>query len=165
MRADQLKSPGILSNGQTLRHQTAHAISRAETNLGHGAGDAAAKLIAFFDDCSAKVAAAVTASTPTAAQTTIAIDDNTLTVGQEATVTLTVKNSADQVLNNVPVVWSLDAASTAAGRSIVSKQDVTSNGGVATCVVKSTDTGTILVDADIAFLGATFNETVTATVA
>lgn len=165
MRADQLKSPGILSNGQSLRHQAAHAMSRAEINLSHGAGESATVLAAFFTDCAAKLAAAATAATPDATGTTIAIDDNTLAVEQEATITLTVKNAAGQVLNNVPVVWSLDAASTAAGRSIVSKQDVTSNGGVATCVVKSTGTGTILVDADIAFLGATFNETVTATVA
>lgn len=32
MRASDLPSPGALSNGQTLRHEAAHAISRAQIN-------------------------------------------------------------------------------------------------------------------------------------
>ena len=37
MRASDLPTPGILSNGQTLRHQTAIAISRAEINADRSA--------------------------------------------------------------------------------------------------------------------------------
>lgn len=48
MRASDLLSPGILSNGQTLRHQAAHAISRAEINAANGNVDTAERLLLFF---------------------------------------------------------------------------------------------------------------------
>ncbi|QPB11251.1 hypothetical protein [Providencia phage PSTNGR1] len=52
MRASDLPTPGILSNGQTLRHETAHAISRAEINADRSeTSDTAEQLRLFFEDC------------------------------------------------------------------------------------------------------------------
>jgi len=52
MRASDLPTPGILSNGQTLRHQTAIAISRAEINADRSeTSDTAENLRLFFEDC------------------------------------------------------------------------------------------------------------------
>lgn len=56
MRVTDLPSPGILSNGQTLRHQTAHAISRAEINLQRSENsDTAENLRLFFEDCAQRL--------------------------------------------------------------------------------------------------------------
>lgn len=55
MRASDLPTPGILSNGQTLRHETAHAISRAEINADRSVtSDTAEQLRLFFEDCARK---------------------------------------------------------------------------------------------------------------
>lgn len=55
MIASELPSPGLLANGQTLRHQTAHAISRAEINLDRSpTSDTAERLRLFFEDCARK---------------------------------------------------------------------------------------------------------------
>ena len=48
MRASDLLSPGLLANGQTLRHAAAHAISRAQINADRGSLSTAADLMAFF---------------------------------------------------------------------------------------------------------------------
>lgn len=57
MRASDLPTPGVLSNGQTLRHAAAHAISRAEINAANSPdSDTAAQLIVFFNACSAACA-------------------------------------------------------------------------------------------------------------
>lgn len=54
MRASELPSPGVLSNGQTLRHAAAHAISRAEINVQRSPdSDTAAQLLIFFNACAA----------------------------------------------------------------------------------------------------------------
>lgn len=60
MRASELPSPGILSNGQTLRHAAAHAISRAEINHDRSPdADTAVQLLAFFNACAAACAALI----------------------------------------------------------------------------------------------------------
>lgn len=48
MRASDLLSPGLLANGQTLRHAAAHAISRAQINAARGSLSTTADLMAFF---------------------------------------------------------------------------------------------------------------------
>lgn len=54
MRASELPTPGILSNGQTLRHAAAHAISRAQINADRSPdSDTAAQLLVFFNACAA----------------------------------------------------------------------------------------------------------------
>ena len=55
MRASDLPTPGILSNGQSLRHAAAHAISRAQIN-GEHSPDTALALKQFFEACAAAVA-------------------------------------------------------------------------------------------------------------
>lgn len=58
MLASNLPSPGVLSNGQTLRHASAHAISRAEINAGNSPdSDTAAQLLIFFNACAAACSA------------------------------------------------------------------------------------------------------------
>lgn len=60
MRASDLPSPGVLSNGQTLRHAAAHAISRAEINAARSPdSETAAELLIFFNACAAACAAIV----------------------------------------------------------------------------------------------------------
>lgn len=48
MRASDLLSPGLLANGQALRHAAAHAISRAQINADRGSLSTAADLLSFF---------------------------------------------------------------------------------------------------------------------
>ena len=60
MKASTLPSPGVLSNGQTLRHAAAHAISRAEINASRSPdSETAAELLIFFNACAAACAAVV----------------------------------------------------------------------------------------------------------
>lgn len=166
MRADQLKSPGVLANGQTLRHQSAHAISRAELNLAMGGIDTSNKLQEFFQDCIDKLTAAEAAYTPTAAQTTSSVDDATAALNQEVTFTVLVKNAAGTALAGVPILFSFDPTSTAAGRVFTTPVSVVSGaGGVASVKCKATGAGNMVLDADISFNGATVNETATVVVA
>lgn len=68
MRDTSIVSPGILSNGFLIRREAAKAISTIEIQCARTAGGktpAAAKLKAFFDDCSSKLAAFVEVVLPT----------------------------------------------------------------------------------------------------
>lgn len=85
MRITSLKSPGIYSNGQALRHQACRAISMAEITARKTPGGktaSAAKLRDFFLDCADKLTAIalvpdVTAPTIASAVTTT---DQSITV-------------------------------------------------------------------------------------
>lgn len=55
MRASDLPTPGLLSNGQTLRHTAAHAISRAQINSDRSPdSDTAVQLLEFFSACATR---------------------------------------------------------------------------------------------------------------
>ena len=62
MRDTSIVSPGVLSNGFLIRREAAKAISTIEIQAARTAGGktpAAARLKAFFDDCSSKLVAFV----------------------------------------------------------------------------------------------------------
>lgn len=60
MIASNLPSPGILNNSQALRHEAAHAISRAEINAQLSPdSDTAADLLVFFNACAAACTAII----------------------------------------------------------------------------------------------------------
>lgn len=68
MRDTSIVSPGILSNGFLIRREAAKAISTIEIQCARTAGGktpAAARLKAFFDDCSSKLATFVEVVLPT----------------------------------------------------------------------------------------------------
>jgi hypothetical protein len=68
MRDTSIVSPGILSNGFLIRREAAKAISTIEIQCSRTPGGktpSAAKLKAFFDDCSAKLVAFVELVLPT----------------------------------------------------------------------------------------------------
>lgn len=61
MRVENLPTPGVLSNGQSLRHLCASAISRAEINEQlTNDGQTAEDLLAFFDAAAAACADLIT---------------------------------------------------------------------------------------------------------
>ena len=85
MRVDTLLSPGILSNGIRLRTEMARAISAAEiasAQAADGKSTLAATLVAFLQDCVAKLPASMrdTVVPPITARTAPAADPKTVTL-------------------------------------------------------------------------------------
>lgn len=165
MRADQLLSPGVLSNGQSLRHESAHAISRAEINLSNGVPSTATDLKAYFTACADAITAAEAAAKATSADSTLVADDLTAALAQVVLVTFTAENAAGQPLANIPVTFSFDPTSTATGRTMSVLSGVTGSAGQLTTQVAASGAGNMVVDADVSFLGVTFNKTLTVVVA
>lgn len=163
MRASDLLSPGILSNSQTLRHETAHAISRGEINMGRGSEGTLEDLAAFFTNCALLTNEIITDMTPTAAQSTAAAVPATILADniETSTVTFTIKNDEGTGLAQIPI--SVVATGTAVGAVLSPLTGVTNGAGVFAVTVRGPGEGTVILTATVATRGVSFTEAATVT--
>lgn len=160
MRADTLKSPGT-RNGQTLRHESANAISKAEIAAGRGSLGTAVDLAAFFTDCASKLSTQVTAAQPNTAQTTAVAAPSTGAAGILVTHTFTIKNAAGAPLSGLDVT--VARTGTATGGTVSALSGVTNALGQFVVTTTGTIAGTIIHTITCTYAGATAVKAATAT--
>jgi hypothetical protein len=165
MRASDLLSPGVLSNGQTLRHETAHAISRGEINIGRNNADTLTALATYFADAAAKCTATISAATPDETESSAAalpttIDDDGV---DESVVTFTILNEDQDPVSRVPVT--VVVTGTAVDPVVSALAGYTNGDGEFVVTVSGVGTGTVILTATIEWLGADFTEAATVTIA
>lgn len=163
MRASDLLSPGVLSNGQTLRHESAHAISRGEINIGRNNPDTLAELATYFADAAAKCTAVITASTPDAlTSSALAVPDAIAADGvAESVVTFTVLNEDSGPVARVPMT--VVVTGTAVGPVVSPLSGYTDGAGEFVVTVSGAAAGTVILTATVDWLGASFALTDTIT--
>jgi hypothetical protein len=106
MRVTTLKSPGIYSNGQKLRHEACRAISMAEISARKTPGgktQSASRLAAFFTDCASKLADISDAVVPTVVSRVAASDTQ---------VNITFSEAMDQTVVPAAAAFALPAPDT-----------------------------------------------------
>jgi hypothetical protein len=165
MRASDLLSPGILSNGQTLRHESAHAISRGEINIGRNNPDTLAALATYFADAAARCSATIAAATPDAAESSAAALPTTIVNDgvAESVVTFTILNEDQEPVARVPI--SVVSTGTAVGEVLSALTGYTNGAGEFEVTVSGTGAGTVILTASVNWLGASFTEAATVTLA
>lgn len=164
MRASDLLSPGVLSNGQTLRHESAHAISRGEINIGRNNATTLSALAAYFTDAALHCNTVIADSTPSAATSTaVAVPTNIDNDGVEtSTVTFTILNADSGPAPRIPVT--VVVTGTAVAPVVSALSGYTDGSGVFAVTVKGTGLGTVILTASIDWLGASFTEAATVTI-
>lgn len=164
MRASDLLSPGVLSNGQTLRHESAHAISRGEINIGRNNAETLTTLAAYFTDAALHCNTVVADSTPSATTSTaVAVPTNIDNDGVETSiVTFTILNADSGPVSRVPLSVAVTGTSVDPVTSALT--GYTDGSGVFTVTVSGTGLGTVILTASIDWLGASFTEAATVTI-
>lgn len=163
MRASDLLSPGILSNGQTLRHETAHAISRGEINIGRNNADTLAALATYFADAAAKCSATILAATPDETESIVGAVPTSIASGgvEESVVTFVILNESTDPVPRVPV--SVVVTGTAVDPVVSALTGYTDGDGKFVVTVSGEAAGTVILTATIDWLGASFTKVATVT--
>lgn len=161
MRASDLLSPGILSNGQTLRHETAHAISRGEINIGRNNASTLTALAAYFTDAAAHCNEVIADATPTALTSTAAAVPDAAAAGALSTFTFTILNDESGPVSRVPIT--VARTGTATGGTVSALTGFTDGDGKFVVTVSGTTAGTVILTATVNWLSANFTEAATCT--
>jgi hypothetical protein len=165
MKADTLLSPGLLSNGQTLRHQVAHAISNVEVVCGlPGNRSSALALSAFLTDAASKLATLVAEGLVTTAQSTaLAVPDTGTLNVTDSVFTFTFENAVGNPVAGLDVTVVRTGTST--GGTLSALTGVTNALGqfVVTVDGVGTTAGTLILTATVANPGALADAVVTDT--
>jgi len=156
MRASNLLTPGVLSNGQTLRHETAHAISRGEINIGRNNADTLATLATYFADCAAQCTATIAASTPDElASSALAVPDAIAADGvAESVVTFTVLNEDTDPAPRIPIT--VVVTGTSVDPVVSPLTGYTDGAGEFVVTVSGDSAGTVILTVTVDWLGASF---------
>lgn len=161
MRASDLLSPGVLSNGQSLRHESAHAISRGEINIGRNNATTLTALAAYFTDAAARCNEVIADATPTAATSTAVAVPDAAAAGALSTFTFTLLNDESGPVARVPVT--VVRTGTATGGTVSALTGFTNGAGEFVVTVTGTIAGTVILTASVDWLGASFTEAATCT--